>query len=92
MVLPKIECTGRSAHAQPQAFDGNIVIRSAQELVDRFYGLPVLRKAELIERLQLLEPAENCLPEHEQYNLALMRARDRGKLLALARGILELGG
>lgn len=68
------------------------LIRTAKELVDRFYGLPVSVKAELIDRFQLLEGAERRLEEADRLNTALMRARDRGQLLALAKAIIDLGG
>lgn len=68
------------------------MIVNAKQLVDRFYGLPLSRKAELIERFHLLEAPDRSLTEDEQLNRALLRARDTGQLLALARAIVEMGG
>lgn len=83
---------GAGRSVLPSRRGERLVISSAKELVDRFYGLSVARKAELINRFQLLEISESRLPETEKLNRALMHARDSGKLLALARAIEEIGG
>ncbi|MNS09576.1 hypothetical protein D3C72_410640 [compost metagenome] len=82
----------RAAPAAELLYETGPLIRTAKELVDRFYGLPVSKRTELIRKLDLLAVEDRTVDEDERLDRALMRARDRGQLLALARAIIEVGG
>lgn len=83
---------GEAAELSINVSERHALILNARELVDRFYGLPVSRKAELIDRFRLLKPEDFTLSEADQLNLALLRARDTGQLVALARAIVDIEG
>jgi hypothetical protein len=54
-----------------------------RELVNRFFRLSVSKKSEIAGHLNLLEAADQSLPDFERYKRALVRAKDRNALAEL---------
>jgi hypothetical protein len=62
---------------------------TSRELVNRFFRLSVSKKSEISGSLNLLELADQALPDFERYKRAIARANDRGVLEALEQSIIK---
>lgn len=61
-------------------------VKSAGDLVSAFWALPIGRRRDVCERLELLDVDEMKLPEGPRYSLAFERAGGNGAVEPDARG------